>query len=90
MKYASKLSKVGEGPNGAAQYAIVGAFPFVGIDLTELHHGDLIRDNNGRGMFLYVNVCDSCGTKYLAGMRFFVHTECVACARKYRGTQEAP
>lgn len=77
------LTKVEDGPCGT-RYALDGVIPFVGVDLVPLRHGDSIRDNGGRGMTVYVNVCCDCGGKYLAGTVIFVPNECRECAFQRR------
>lgn len=60
------LTKIGKTISGGNLYAMNGCFQFDYIALNALEYGDGVRDNNGKGMFMSVNVCDYCGNKYLA------------------------
>lgn len=74
----SSLTEIGKGVYGV-RYAFSGAIPFSGPQLDSLKWGDSIRDNNGKGMIMYVNTCCVCEKNYLAGTLILVASECTAC-----------
>lgn len=73
------LKEIGKSMYGI-KYSIEGGVPFVTIDLSKLKFGDVIKDNNGKGTYLYVNEYPCCQKKYLAGMLHFVSDICGDCS----------
>lgn len=72
------LTKIGESVYGT-KYALNGVIPFQGFDIQALEWGDVIQDNNGKGMIMYVNQCCTCQKKYLMGLLIMVPEECKSC-----------
>lgn len=70
-------------PLGGNLYAIPGMIPMTDVDFSKLEYGDAIKDNNGNGMYMSVNVCCSCKRKYLANTLILVLEEGSCCARPY-------
>lgn len=79
----SELQFVEDGASGK-RYFVNGCIPFVSIDLSQLEWGDSIRDNNGKGMIMYVNQCCDCKKKFLGGTLIMVPYECKSCADNFR------
>lgn len=75
------LREIGQGAYGT-RYAFKGAFPFNAPDFSNLKWGDSIRDSDGRGMTMSVNVCCECGGKYLASTIILVPNRGPCCDRK--------
>lgn len=59
------MNIIGKTASGGNLYALQGCIPFIYPNLNQLEYGDAIRDNNGKGMFMSVNICYNCGSKYL-------------------------
>ncbi len=59
-------------PLGGKLYTIPGVIPLANIDFSKLEYGDAIKDNNGKGMYMSVNVCCDCSRKYLASTLILV------------------
>lgn len=76
----SKLTKIGNSMYGN-KYAFDGVVPFNGINVSELKYGDVIKDNGGKGMSLYVNECCKCKGNYLAGTLIFAPEKCASCSK---------
>jgi hypothetical protein len=63
------------------KYAFDGGIPLSIPNVSSLEWGDVIIDNNGKGMRMYVNECSKCGKKYLAGLLIFQAEKCNDCYR---------
>jgi hypothetical protein len=61
------------------KYAIRGSLPFNIPDSTELKWGDVVVDNDGQGMHMYVNECCLCQKKFLGGTLILISYECREC-----------
>lgn len=73
---------IGKTASGGTLYAMNGCIPFNFIDLNDLKYGDAVRDNNGKGMFMSVNICSNCGARYLASTLILCLEAGPCCMRK--------
>lgn len=60
------------------KYAVRGSVPLNIPDCQELKWGDVIIDNDGKGMHMYVNECSDCRKKFLGGTLIFAY-QCKSC-----------
>jgi len=61
------------------RYAVDGSIPFLMPNIDSLNYGDVVIDNGGKGMTMYINECITCGGKFLAGMLYFQPEDCKNC-----------
>jgi len=75
------LKEIGKSIYGT-KYAMQGIIPFNLPRNVELKWGDVIIDNDGKGMCMYVNECSTCQKKFLGGTLICVFYECEGCSRE--------
>lgn len=66
----SQFKAIGKSMYGT-KYELAGSMPFADPDLTSLKWGDVIKDNGGNGMTLYVNECGSVMLSIWAGRQLW-------------------
>lgn len=79
----SQFKAIGKSMYGT-KYELAGSMPFADPDLTSLKWGDVIKDNGGNGMTLYVNECGSCYVKYLGGTLIMGADQCDDCFHSHK------